>query len=176
MPESTRHTIFFKGRAAYASGRRKYRIVTLQIGKSDFGLLKSNAPDYNQMRRIFGQAEISVHGNQHFSMIMISSTCRVATCRDCRRDAANECLMLKYVPQGCSRDRSRPYKWMDMTSVYDNQMHRTFGLNPDFRFDPHYVFRRLPQKRRERDCLTTKVRQSLFLHAKSEDLGCICHT
>lgn len=27
--------------------------MTLQIGKSDFGLLKSNAPDYNQMRRIF---------------------------------------------------------------------------------------------------------------------------
>ena len=62
-------------------------------------------------------------------MIMISSTCRVATCRDCRRDVANECLMLKYVPQGCSRDRSRPYKWMEATSVYENQMHRTFGLN-----------------------------------------------
>ena len=58
-----------------------------------------------------------------------SSTCRVATCRDCRQDAANECLMLKYVPQGCSRDRSRPYKWMDAMSVYENQMHRTFGLN-----------------------------------------------
>ncbi len=62
-------------------------------------------------------------------MIMISSTCRVATCRDCRRDVANECLMLKYVPQGCSRDKSRPYKWMEATSVYENQMHRTFGLN-----------------------------------------------
>ncbi len=25
------------------------------------------------------------------------------------------------------------------------------------------------------DCLTTKVRQSLFLYTKSEDLGCLCH-
>ena len=74
------------------------------------------------------QAEISVHGNQHFSMKMHPSTCRVATCRDCRRDVANECLMLKYVTQGCSRDRSRPYMWMDVTSVYENQMHRVFGL------------------------------------------------
>ena len=61
---------------------------------------------------------------------MLPSARRVATCRDCRRDVANECLMLKYVPQGCSRDRSRPYKWMEATSVYENQMHRTFGLNP----------------------------------------------
>ena len=64
------------------------------------------------------QAEISVHGNAHFSMTMLSSNCRVATCRDCRRDVANECLMLKDITQGCSRDRSRPYKWMDVTLVY----------------------------------------------------------
>ena len=51
-------------------------------------------------------------------MTMISFTCRVATCRDCRREVANECLMLKYVTQGCNRDRSRPYKWMDVTLVY----------------------------------------------------------
>ncbi len=73
------------------------------------------------------QAEISVYGNLHFPYnafiklyfhIMLSSNCRVATCRDCRREVANECLMLKDITQGCSRDRSRPYKWMDATSVY----------------------------------------------------------
>ena len=59
-----------------------------------------------------------------------SSTCRVATCRDCRRDVANECFMLKYVPQGCSRDRSRPYKWMDGCDVGLRESNA-----PNFRLD-----------------------------------------
>ena len=67
---------------------------------------------------------------------MYPCACRVATCRDCRRDVA-EGPYVRCVTQGCSRDRSRPYNSVNVISVCKKQMH---GFSvclqnpPDFRF------------------------------------------